>query len=103
MNAGDEDGVETVTDDAPFQAALVEGVDAELAVHAPLEVRTAGGLTVRVKSAEFVTSSVSVSQCPPATHPEFAVIGRSNVGKSSLINLLTGRKSLALVSKTPGS
>jgi len=57
---------------------------------------------VRVRSATFVKSSVSVKDCPPAVFPEFAVIGRSNVGKSSLINLLTGRSSLALVSKTPG-
>ena len=57
---------------------------------------------VRVKSAEFIKSSVSVKDCPPAVYPEFAIIGRSNVGKSSLINLLTGRSSLAMVSKTPG-
>lgn len=99
---------------------------------------------VRVKTAEFVKSSVNVEQCPPARFPEFAgeaaarlcpsaclrpaaacphslpppaapvhesaccqrclaVIGRSNVGKSSLINMLTGRNSLAMVSKTPGA
>lgn len=57
---------------------------------------------VRVKTAEFIKSSVNVEQCPPPRFPEFAVIGRSNVGKSSLINLLTGRSSLAMVSKTPG-
>jgi hypothetical protein len=57
----------------------------------------------KVKSAEFVKSSVGVKDCPKAVFPEFAVIGRSNVGKSSLINLLTGRKSLAMVSKTPGA
>lgn len=57
---------------------------------------------VKIKTAEFVKSSVKLSQCPPPTLPEFAVIGRSNVGKSSLINMLTGRKSLAMVSKTPG-
>lgn len=56
----------------------------------------------KVKTAEFIKSSVSVKDCPKAGHPEFAVIGRSNVGKSSLINLLTGRKALAMVSKTPG-
>ena len=56
----------------------------------------------RVKTADFVKSSTAVSQCPPAKHPEFAVIGRSNVGKSSLINMLTGRKALAQISKTPG-
>lgn len=55
-----------------------------------------------VKSAEFVKSSVDVAQCPPPRFPEFAVIGRSNVGKSSLINMLTNRKSLAMVSKSPG-
>lgn len=57
---------------------------------------------VKVKSAEFVKSSVTLEQCPKASYPEFAVIGRSNVGKSSLINMITGRKSLAMVSKTPG-
>jgi hypothetical protein len=56
----------------------------------------------RVKTAEFVKSSVKVEDCPGTGYPEFAVIGRSNVGKSSLINLITGRHSLALVSKTPG-
>lgn len=58
--------------------------------------------STKVRSAEFVKSSVSVKDCPKAGYPEFAVIGRSNVGKSSLINLLTGRRSLAMVSKTPG-
>ena len=57
----------------------------------------------RVKSADFVKSSTAVKDCPPAKHPEFAVIGRSNVGKSSLINMLTGKKSLAQISKTPGT
>lgn len=56
----------------------------------------------RVKTADFVKSSTAVSQCPLSKHPEFAVIGRSNVGKSSLINMLTGRKALAQISKTPG-
>ncbi|KAF8073164.1 GTP-binding protein [Scenedesmus sp. PABB004] len=57
---------------------------------------------VLVKSAEFVKSSVRVADCPPPKLPEFAVIGRSNVGKSSLINMLTNRKGLAMVSKEPG-
>ena len=57
----------------------------------------------RVKSASFVKSSTTLEQCPPATLPELAVIGRSNVGKSSLINALTNQASLAKVSKTPGA
>ena len=60
------------------------------------------GLVKRIDGAEYLQSCVSVLDCPPAALPEFALIGRSNVGKSSLINLLTGRKSLALVSKQPG-
>ena len=56
----------------------------------------------KVKTAEFVKSSTAISQCPTAGYPEFAVIGRSNVGKSSLINMMTGRKALAQISKTPG-
>jgi hypothetical protein len=58
---------------------------------------------VRIKNAEFVKSSVEVAACPKEGPPEFAIIGRSNVGKSSLINMLTGRKSLAQVSKEPGA
>ncbi|KXZ52762.1 hypothetical protein GPECTOR_8g152 [Gonium pectorale] len=57
---------------------------------------------VKVKTAEYLQSCVSVSECPVPRYPEFAVIGRSNVGKSSLINMITGRKDLALVSKEPG-
>jgi len=58
----------------------------------------------KVKAAEFVKSSVQLAQCPKEdmNTPEFAVIGRSNVGKSSLINSLTGVKNLAMISKTPG-
>ncbi len=58
---------------------------------------------VRVKKAAYVKSSVSLEQCPKPKLPEFAVIGRSNVGKSSLINMLTGQGALAKVSKTPGA
>jgi len=56
----------------------------------------------RIKSASFVKSSPSVKQCPPDVLPEFALIGRSNVGKSSLINNLAGSQKLAKVSKEPG-
>jgi GTP-binding protein len=56
---------------------------------------------MEVNSAEFIASYPKVSQCPQDGRPEFAFIGRSNVGKSSLINMLT-RKGLAKVSGTPG-
>ncbi len=55
-----------------------------------------------VKSAEFISSSSHYNQCPKPDRPEYAFIGRSNVGKSSLINLLTNRKKLAKTSSTPG-
>jgi GTP-binding protein len=57
---------------------------------------------MEVKSAEFVISSPMVSQCPKDTKNEFAFIGRSNVGKSSLINMLSNHKRLAKTSATPG-
>jgi GTP-binding protein len=61
-------------------------------------------LEVRVKivSAEFVTSAGKASECPPGPRLEIAVSGRSNVGKSSLMNSLFGRKKLVKVSSTPG-
>lgn len=55
-----------------------------------------------ITNAEFVISNTDVQKCPAGTFPEYAFIGRSNVGKSSLINMLTGRKSLAMTSATPG-
>ena len=55
-----------------------------------------------IKSAKFVCSSSRIGQCPKGDIPEFAFIGRSNVGKSSLINMLCGVKGLAKVSSTPG-
>lgn len=55
-----------------------------------------------VKKAEYVSSATKLSACPEPLLPEFAVIGRSNVGKSSLINMLTKNKKLALTSKQPG-
>ena len=55
-----------------------------------------------IKSAEFKISNSTVSKCPDSTLPEYAFIGRSNVGKSSLINMLTGRNGLAKTSATPG-
>ena len=55
-----------------------------------------------ISSAKFISSSPSLKFCPPASLPEFAFIGRSNVGKSSLINMITGIRGLAKVSGTPG-
>ncbi len=57
---------------------------------------------MEITSAEFIISNTQVSKCPLPDKPEFAFIGRSNVGKSSLINMLTQRKNLAKTSSTPG-
>lgn len=57
---------------------------------------------MKIKSAEFVISNSEVAKCPNTLIPEYAFIGRSNVGKSSLINMLTNRKSLAKTSGRPG-
>lgn len=57
---------------------------------------------MKIKSAEFVMSNSDVAKCPKSMLPEYAFIGRSNVGKSSLINMLTSRKSLAKTSGRPG-
>lgn len=76
-----------------------------MATSAPSHVVVGSGPAThaKVKTARFVKSSVTVAQCPRTDLPEFAVIGRSNVGKSSLINMLTRQASLAMVSKTPGA
>ena len=57
---------------------------------------------MKIKSANFVMSNTDVAKCPNEPLPEYAFIGRSNVGKSSLINMLTERKSLAKTSGRPG-
>lgn len=57
---------------------------------------------MEIKKAEFTLSAPMVSMCPKDNKPEYAFIGRSNVGKSSLINMLTNRKGLAKISATPG-
>jgi len=57
---------------------------------------------MQITKAEFVKSSANLNQCPKPDKPEYAFIGRSNVGKSSLINALTGNKNLAKTSSTPG-
>lgn len=55
-----------------------------------------------IKKAEFIISNTDYRKCPSSHQPEFAFIGRSNVGKSSLINMLTNNKNLAKTSGTPG-
>ena len=55
-----------------------------------------------IKSAKYLISNADVKKCPSTGVPEYAFIGRSNVGKSSLINMLTSRKNLAKTSQTPG-
>lgn len=55
-----------------------------------------------INTAEFLLSNTNPAKCPPPVKPEYAFIGRSNVGKSSLINMLLNRKGLAKTSSTPG-
>ena len=57
---------------------------------------------MEIKSAEFVISNTRIDRCPQDGKPEYAFIGRSNVGKSSLINMLTRKPKLAMTSATPG-
>lgn len=57
---------------------------------------------MEIKTAEFICSNTDYKKCPMDGKPEIAIIGRSNVGKSSLINMLAGRKSLAKISGKPG-
>ncbi len=57
---------------------------------------------MEIKSAEFIISNTRIDKCPKNNLPEYAFIGRSNVGKSSLINMLTNRPKLAMTSATPG-
>lgn len=59
-------------------------------------------MNMEIKSAKYVISSATYKQCPPADRPEYAFIGRSNVGKSSLINMLVNQKGLAKTSASPG-
>lgn len=59
-------------------------------------------MNMEIKKAEFVISNTDISKCPEGNKPEYAFIGRSNVGKSSLINMLTNRKKLAMISQRPG-
>ena len=57
---------------------------------------------MQIKETRFITSSPGIHKCPQPDLPEYAFIGRSNVGKSSLLNMITDRKKLAKISSTPG-
>ena len=57
---------------------------------------------MQIHAASYIISSPSIDKCPPPDKPEFAFLGRSNVGKSSLINMVTDHKGLAKISSTPG-
>lgn len=59
-------------------------------------------LNMEINSAKFIISNTDVKKCPGDNKPEYAFIGRSNVGKSSLINMLSGNNKLAMTSSTPG-
>ena len=57
---------------------------------------------MKIKTAKFITSAPSLKECPTFNLPEFALIGRSNVGKSSFINAIVNNKGLAKTSNKPG-
>ncbi|CAA0838531.1 P-loop containing nucleoside triphosphate hydrolases superfamily protein [Striga hermonthica] len=80
--------------DTPLSARVLKGSNIVLSKYA--------GEGAEVDSAEFVKSSVRTEDCPADGSPEFALVGRSNVGKSSLLNSIVRRKKLALTSKKPG-
>lgn len=81
-----------------FNREIFQGIKgAILAKELPLQQKEA-----MIKKASFLISNTDYKKCPPPTKPEFAFIGRSNVGKSSLVNMLTGNKNLAKISGKPG-
>ncbi|KAG1676374.1 hypothetical protein FOA52_001169 [Chlamydomonas sp. UWO 241] len=86
--------------EAEVGAAVQEDDDQELFPTLMMELPPA--THTKVTSCKYLTSCVEHTACPPPRFPEFAVIGRSNVGKSSLINMITNSKRLAHVSKEPG-
>jgi hypothetical protein len=86
---------------APLPAAA-KGRSAAAFQFNPVKLDLPAAEFTRIRTAEYISSSVDLRGCPPQRYPEFAVIGRSNVGKSSLINMLTQQQGLAKVSKEPG-
>ena len=93
----DEDGVEVFAEE-DIEDDLYLTDEADGLTQATVQQAT-GAI---VKSVRFIQACVRVKDCPPPKHPEVAVIGRSNVGKSSLVNMLTNRKGIAKTSKNPG-
>ena len=91
----DDDDVDDCDEDGLFLTDADDGLTKRTAQQAK---------GASVKSCSYLQSCVKVKDCPPPKYPEIAVIGRSNVGKSSLINMLTGRtkKEVAKTSKNPG-
>ncbi len=85
---------------ANFQTATLPELDKGLP--GPNRRAIEWGESVKISTATFLASSPDLASCPESALPEFAFIGRSNVGKSSLINMLARRKDLAKVSGTPG-
>lgn len=65
-------------------------------------MQTSSPSPLRISKAEYITSAVGLDHCPPPDRPDVAIAGRSNVGKSSLINLICNRRNLAKTSNTPG-
>lgn len=111
MQGGDADKEESSAEEEPLPQEEGEGgeggVDGEEAgsdeeLFPVLQLQLPAPTHTKVRTSVYLRSTVKHEDCPPPIHPEFAVIGRSNVGKSSLINMLTNSKKLAHVSKEPG-
>jgi hypothetical protein len=97
----DDDADDDFLVDAAKQPEAQTSSDAQKSKRRPAKDPTQPENT-RIHSAEYISSCTSLQRCPQDGLPEFAIIGRSNVGKSSLINMLTRSKNLALTSKQPG-
>ena len=89
------------TEDQPIEATVEEADEENSTLNAALSLLPPP-THVSITTGRYLSSCVNHRDCPDPRLPEFAVIGRSNVGKSSIINMLTGLKQLALVSKEPG-
>ena len=79
----------------------MHGISGKMTKFTPAKIRLPKPKAMIIQSATFVMSNTDPAKCPPGDRPEYAFIGRSNVGKSSLINMLTARR-IAMTSQTPG-